>query len=263
MNIMDVKKNLFKTVISDYEFGRPQYSEELYEKIRRFSGIGPTSEILEVGAGTGQATDLFVSHGHKLDVLEISEEQVAYLRKKYQNYPDITITKDYFEEYTTDKKYDLIYSATAFHWIKCEDGYPKAWRMLRVGGTMAVFWDIFLDMYLSGGIFDELNAIKKIYMPQESVGLTVDEIKQKRIKQITVGGFFALPEYYEFKMLKRYDVQKFLAYLKTYSGTLMLDENMRTQYLKEVSNCLARHGGSIEVPEITSLYLVKKEGEVH
>ena len=36
MNIMDIKKNLFKNVISDYEFGRPKYPEELYEEIQRF-----------------------------------------------------------------------------------------------------------------------------------------------------------------------------------------------------------------------------------
>lgn len=263
MNIMDVKKNLFKNVISDYEFGRPKYPEELYEEIRRFSGIGPTSEILEVGAGTGQATDLFASHGHKVDLLEISDEQVAYLKEKYKNCPNIAIYKDYFEEFTTKKEYDLIYSATAFHWIKCENGYPKAWRMLRTGGTMAVFWNIFLDMDHSGGVFDELKALKKNYMPQERDGLTLAEIKEKRINQITVGDFFDLPEYHEYRTQERYDVQRFLAYLKTYSGTLMLDDSTRSQYLQAVSDCLGHHGGSIEVPEIVSLYLMRKEGEAH
>lgn len=261
MNIMDIKKNLFKTVISDYEFGRPQYPEKLYEEIRRFSGICPSSEILEVGAGTGQATDLFVAHGHKLDIIEVSEEQVAYLKSKYSSYSRATIFKNYFEEYTAEKKYDLIYSATAFHWIKCENGYPKAWRMLRPGGTIAVFWNVFFDMYHSGGIFDELNELKKIYMPNEGSGLTLDEIKEKRIRQITVGGFFDLPEYHEYRTNKHYDADRFLAYLKTYSGTLMLNESTRHKYLKAVSDCLARHGGNIEIPEIVSLYLVKKKGE--
>ena len=261
MNVMDIKKNLFQTVISDYEFGRPKYPEELYEKIQHFSGISPTSEILEVGAGTGQATDLFLSHGHKLDMLEVSDEQVDYLRRKYKDHPNGTIFKNYFEDYVADKEYDLIYSATAFHWIKCEDGYPKAWKMLRMGGTMAVFWNVFFDMYHTGGIFDELNEIKKAYMPTETLGLTLDEIKEKRIKQITVEGFFVEPEYYEFHKSERYDVQRFLAYLKTDSGTLMLDDVTRSKYLDAVSTCLERHGGSLEVPEIVSLYLVKKEGD--
>ena len=261
MNPMDIKKNLFRTVIADYEYGRPKYPMALYEEIQHFSDIDSNSEILEVGAGTGQATDLFVSHGHKLDLLEVSEEQVAFLRQKYTNYPNVRLSKNYFEDYVTEKKYDLIYSATAFHWIKCENGYPKAWSMLRPGGTLAVFWNVFFDMYHCGGIFDELNRIKKFYMPEESLGLTLDEIKEKRIRQITVGGFFGCPQYFEFRQSEYYDRNRFLAYLKTDSGTLMLDDVTRERYLSDVSRCIDRCGGGIEIPEIVSLYLVKKGAE--
>lgn len=263
MNIMDVKKNLFKTVISDYEYGRPKYPEELYEAIQSFSGICAKSTILEVGAGTGQATDQFASRGYHLDLLEVSGEQVDYLREKYAQYSNVNVTQSYFEEYTPDKEYDLIYSATAFHWIKCEDGYPKAWRMLREGGTMAVFWDVFFDMKHSGGIFEELNELKKCYLPGESLGLTLEEIKEKRIGQITTGGWFGKPEYYEFHRQTKYNSSRFLAYLKTYSGTLMLDADVRERYLTDVSECLARNGGSIDIPETVSLYLVRKEGDLH
>lgn len=160
------------------------------------------------------------------------------------------------------KKYDLIYSATAFHWIKCENGYPKAWQMLRKGGTMAVFWNVFFDMYHCGGIFDELNEIKKVYLPEETLGLSIEEIKEKRIKQITVGGFFGMPEYAEFRRTELYETKRFLAYLKTYSAVLMLDNETRDKLLEEVSDCISRHGGKIKVPEIVSLYLVKKEEEL-
>lgn len=258
MNVMDIKKNLFKTVISEYEFGRPRYTDGVYKAIRDFSGIDTSSRILEVGAGTGQATDLFVSHGHKLDVLEVSDEQAAYLKNKYAAHAGVRVFKNYFEDYTADQEYDLIYSATAFHWIKCENGYPKAWNMLRKGGTMAVFWNVFFDMYHSGGIFDELNEICLKYMPNETLGLPLEKIKEKRIQQITVGGCFAQPEYVEFNDCELYDTDKFIAYQKTSSSVLMLDEAAKSRYLAEVADCVRRHGGKIEVPNTVSLYLVKK-----
>ena len=62
MNIMDIKKNLFQNVIDDYEYGRPQYPDELYAAVSQFSGISPASEILEGGAGTGQASGLFAAY---------------------------------------------------------------------------------------------------------------------------------------------------------------------------------------------------------
>ena len=258
MNVMDVKKNLLRTVISEYEFGRPCYPEGVYEAIRRFSNIDENSRILEVGAGTGQATDLFVSHGHRLDVLEVSDEQADYLRHKYSKYAGVNVFKHYFEDYSSDEEYDLIYSATAFHWIKCENGYPKAWSMLRKGGTMAVFWNVFFDMYFSGGIFDELNKIRLKYMPDETLGLPLERIKEKRIKQITVGDCFGQPEYVEFNSKEQYRTERFLAYLKTSSAVLMLDADTKARYLAEVSDCIERHGGSIEVPAVISLYLVRK-----
>lgn len=258
MNVMDIKKNLFKTVIAEYEFGRPRYPEGVYEAIRSFSGIDTSSKLLEVGAGTGQATDMFVSHGHKLDVLEVSDEQASYLQNKYADHAGVSVFRDYFEDYTADKEYDLIYSATAFHWIKCENGYPKAWNMLRKGGAMAVFWDVFFDEYHSGGIFDELNELLLKYMPDETIGLPLEKIKEKRIQQITVGDYFGQPEYVQFNSQTLYDTKKFLAYQKTNSSVLMLDEDTRSRYLAEVADCINRHGGSIEVPNTVCLYLVKK-----
>lgn len=257
MNIMDIKKNLFQYVIDDYAYGRPQYPAELYAAIQRFSGIDATSDILEVGAGTGQATDLFADH-HRVDLLEVSDQQVDFLRKKYKERNDIHVMKAYFEDYEPEKAYDLIYSATAFHWIKCENGYPKAWNMLREGGTMAVFWNVFMDLRHSGGIWDELNAIRKKYAPDESLGDELETIKQKRISQITVNGCFAAPEYVEFRWTDQYDARRFTALIHTFSQTLMLDEKRQSEYLWEVEQCVLKHGGVIDVPQIVSLYLVKK-----
>lgn len=258
MNIMDIKKNLFQNVINDYEYGRPQYPEELYAAVNRFSGIGPASEILEVGAGTGQATGLFALHGHRLDLLEVSDQQVTFLQGKYGLQDNIKVTKSYFEDYEPDKQYDLIYSATAFHWIKCENGYPKAWRMLREGGTMAVFWNVFFDLYHSGGIFDGLNELRKAYMPNESLGDDLETIKDKRIRQITVGGYFEMPEYIEFHWTDRYDAKRFTAWANTYSRVLVLGDKQRMEYLNAVEHYILEQGGVVDVPQTVSLYMVKK-----
>lgn len=258
MNSMDIKKNLFQNVIDDYEYGRPQYPEELYNAVSRFSGISPVSEILEVGAGTGQATGLFAAHGHRLDLLEVSDQQVNFLREKYGTQRNIQVMKSYFEDYEPGKKYDLIYSATAFHWIKCENGYPKAWRMLQKGGTMAVFWNVFFDLYHSGGIFDGLNELRKTYMPSESLGDDLETIKEKRIRQITVGGYFETPEYIEFHWTDRYDAKRFTALVSTYSRVLALGDKQRMDYLNAVERYIMEQGGAVDVPQTVSLYMVKK-----
>lgn len=77
-------KNTFSKVITDYDLARPTYPEAVYQQIIQFSEIGENANILEVGAGTGKATDLFVnsnlySQSNKrinhfyLDLLEVSD----------------------------------------------------------------------------------------------------------------------------------------------------------------------------------------------
>lgn len=258
-NSMDIRKNLFKYVVADYDYARPLYPTELYDTIQSFSGINKASHILEVGAGTGQASELFIANNHPLDLLEVSDEQVIFLENKYSENKKVRVFKDYFEDFQPDATYDLIYSATAFHWIKCENGYPKAWNMLREGGTMAVFWNMFWSLPPSGGIFDGLNEIDKKY----SVNCTadnIDSIKEKRIKQITVGGFFDVPEYFEFRWTEFYDAKKYAALMNTNPKALLLDDTERTKYLQEIENYVHNHGGIVEMPEWVNLYLVKKQG---
>lgn len=167
----DFLKNTFSNVIKDYDTARPGYPKELYDTVMKFAELGTEAEVLEVGAGTGQATDLFLQGDFRFDLLEVSEEQVLFLKQKYRDNTKVTVKADYFEQYETEKKYDLIYSATAFHWVDSWIGYPKAWEMLNMGGTLAVFWHMSSVTYYEGGIFDGLNALKKKFLPQESLVL--------------------------------------------------------------------------------------------
>jgi len=155
MSTSDQLKNTFSKVVAAYDYARPTYPRELREQIITFAGLERGSDLLEVGAGTGQATDLFIDYSPTL--LEVSDEQVRFLRAKY---PSLHVAKDYFENYQPNRPFNLIYSATAFHWVNSNIGYPKAWNMLKVGGTMAVFWHMSSVMHYECGIFPLLNAVK-------------------------------------------------------------------------------------------------------
>lgn len=256
-------KNTFSKVIKDYDTARPGYPQELYDTVTGFAGIGAETEVLEVGAGTGQATDLFLQGDFQFDLLEVSEEQVLFLKQKYRDNPKVTVKKDYFEQYETEKKYDLIYSATAFHWVDSWVGYPKAWEMLNTGGTLAVFWHMSSVTYYEGGIFDGLNALKKKYLPEESLGFDTEgilKVKERRITQIQSGGCFGLPEIHEYRWIDTYDADRYVTLLNTYSGTQTLSEEIRQKYLDEVRAYIKANGGIVELPQHVMLYLVRKEG---
>lgn len=254
-------KNTFSNVIDDYDYARPKYPIDLYKKISEFANLKEGQNILEVGAGTGQSTDLFASAPHNLDLLEVSKEQVAFLKEKYRANKNITVFESYFEEYHTDKEYNLIYSATAFHWIDSEVGYPKAWSMLKKGGSLAVFWQMSSVTYHGEGVFKQLNQIQKKYMPDSSLGFDeagIESVKQRRIAQIQSGGYFKPPCYYEYKWIDTYDAERYVKLINSYSSTQILEERKRSMFLDEINEAILGNGGFIDLPQQVCLYMVRK-----
>jgi len=256
MSASDQLKNTFSQVITAYDYARPTYPRELREQIIAFAGLERGASLLEVGAGTGQATELFLDFSPAL--LEVSDEQVAFLRRKY---PSLCVDKAYFEDYAPNRQFDLIYSATAFHWVNSETGYPKAWRMLKDGGTMAVFWHMSSVMHYECGIFPLLNAVKMRYMPGTSLGFDeagVETVRQKRFSQFQSGGFFRKPALFEYRWNDIYDADRYAALVESYSDTQLLPADIRAAYLRDLKSVILSNGGSIEIPQHVLLFMQKK-----
>ena len=111
--------------------------------------------------------------------------------EKYKS-ENVNTYKAYFEDFKSNKKYDLIFSARAFHWVDATVGYPKVWDMLNDSGVLAVFWHMSSVTLHDTGIFVGLNEIKKKYLPEESLGFDkegIEGVRQKRISQIQSGKY--------------------------------------------------------------------------
>ena len=253
-------KDTFNKVVTMYDKARPTYPGELLDDVLSFSGVSSFENALEVGAGTGQATDLFINKTDSLDIVEVGDQQVEYLRNKYDE-KNVRIFQSYFEDFCSDKKYDLIFSATAFHWVDASIGYPKSWNMLVDGGTMAVFWHMSSVTLHSEGIFIGLNEIKKKYLPNESLGFDekgIETVREKRISQIHSGNYFGYPEMKEYRWIDTYDADRYALLLESYSSTQTLDAEQREKYLAEVKEYIHTNGGLVEMPQHVMLYLVRK-----
>ena len=133
--------------------------------------------------------------------------------------------------------------------------------MLKAGGTLAVFWHMSSVTYYEGGIFDGLNALKKKYLPEESLGFDtegIQKVKERRIAQIQSEGCFGEPDVFEYRWTDIYDADRYVTLLNTYSGTQTLSEEKRIEYLEEVRAYINANGGKVELPQHVMLYLVRK-----
>lgn len=253
-------KDTFNNVVTMYDAARPKYPAELLQDVKKFAGKAEFDDGLEVGAGTGQATDLFIGSIDSLDIVEVGDKQVEYLTEKYKG-RKVNTYQAYFEDFNATKQYDLIFSATAFHWVDSKVGYPKAWDMLKDGGSLAVFWHMSSVTLHDSGIFAGLNGIKKKYLPNEPLGYDEDGIegvRQKRISQIRSGNHFGIPQMHEYRWIDTYDADRYSLLLESYSSTQTLDDEQKKAYLAEVRAYINANGGAVHMPQHVMLYLVKK-----
>ena len=114
---MDLRK-IFSEDVVLYEKYRPRYCPALFQSIVSRANLNRESLALEIGCGTGQATKPFLETGSRVIAIELGQEMADFVREKYTGYPNFEGVCGEFEQYTgPETAFDLIYSATAFHWI--------------------------------------------------------------------------------------------------------------------------------------------------
>jgi ubiquinone/menaquinone biosynthesis C-methylase UbiE len=128
---------LFDGVAWQYDASRQSYPLEIVDTVLTSGQIGPGSTVLEIGCGTGQLTRQLAGRSLGLTVLDIGAAMVASAKRNVTD-PTVRFEVSAFEEFTDPGPFDLIVSATAFHWIDPEVGLVKAARLLRPGGWLAL-----------------------------------------------------------------------------------------------------------------------------
>jgi len=255
-------KAVFNQIISDYEQARPGYPNELFTDIAEYSMIKKEAKILEIGSGPGQATDYYVKNQYSITGLELGDKQVAYLSKKYAEYPHFQAVCSSFEDFKDEPEtYDVIFSATAFHWIKPEIGYPKAYHLLKKNGVMAVFWHLASIIEPKTEMLNQIRNIYRKYAPELDTYITEEEAKNLhhlRISEIGTHRLFEKPVTKVYRWEDGYTTKRYLQLMNSYSDFHALSDAKRQAILDHAAEYIDSKGGKIEVPQEVRLYMAKK-----
>jgi len=94
--------------------------------------------ILEVGPGTGQATRDLLGWGAVVHAVEIGPATGAKLREVLTS-PALTVAIGDFETAdVTERGFDAVFSATAYHWISPRAQVDRPALALKPGGVVAI-----------------------------------------------------------------------------------------------------------------------------
>ena len=213
-------KTTFNTAATLYEDVRPGYPEKLIQDIINLSDLEDHSRILEVGCGTGKATQPFAERGYELVCLDIGADLIAVARERLRKYPNVSFVQQAFEEWKSDGKFDLIISATAFHWVDPKVRYLRASEALRSSGSLAIFSN--QHVRKEEGFFAESQSLYDKYYspmttnrPTHATNFLGVEAFQDPIKRV-------------YPWTQTYSPEQYIKLLGTYSGHIALpDENKR------------------------------------
>lgn len=264
---MPVLKGLgwtFDTVASNYEKLRPGYVDELYQSIFRYIPVDKNSNVVEVGSGAGQATAPLLGAGCKLTAVEYGEEFSRLLKAKFKEYPKFSVITGKFEdiEFENDS-YDLVYSASAFHWVPEKAGYEKVFSMLKSGGAFARFAN---HPYRDKGnpalskeiddLYDEYY--NKFYNKKRETLTEYTEEQAKERAMIAEKYGFTDIQYGLFYRQRVFSAKEYKELLGTYSDHIAMDETIRLKFFSRIEEAINKYGGHITLFDTIDLQLARK-----
>jgi SAM-dependent methyltransferase len=131
---------------ANYHAARPRYPEAVWAALRDRAGLRPGIDILEIGAGTGLATEPLLAAGPKrLVAVEPDARLAEFLRQRLDD-PRLEVIAAPFEETAlAPASFDLVASATAFHWLDAVPALRRIHELLRPHGAIALAWNTFGD----------------------------------------------------------------------------------------------------------------------
>jgi SAM-dependent methyltransferase len=134
---------VFNEVPELYNRVRPTYPDELFADLAAITGMDERSSVLEVGCGTGQATRSLTALGCSVTAVEPGAGMAALARERLATSPNVAVETSSFEEWDDrGRRFDVVVSASAWHWVDPSIGWRRACDVLLPGGWMALLGNV-------------------------------------------------------------------------------------------------------------------------
>ena len=254
----------FNTVADAYEKIRPGYPDELYQVLFAYAPLTDASRAVAIGIGGGQATQPVLETGCTLTAVEYGDELAQLCREKFSNYPRFSVITGRFEDTDLpDDSFDLVFSASAFHWVPEEIGYPKVFRMLKSGGAFARFANHPYMAKDNPALFEEIQAAyAEYYYPyyQKQPGKLSEYTEEQAAARAAIADRYGFTDtrYALFHRVRTLSSADYRMLISTYSDHIAIEKSIRERFFDAIEAAINRHGGSVSVFDTIDLQLAGK-----
>ncbi len=247
-------RKVFDTIPEQFDRYRLRYSEELFAALIAYAGIGPGKSVLELGPGTGQATEPILRTGCDYNAIELGEHLYAKMKEKYDHLENFHIVNDDFITHDFgEQKFDMIYSAATIQWIPEDIAFSKTFALLKPGGTLA--------MILCSSDYKSTN---------EPLYEKIQSIYDQHFKPETwykFGGFdydhatdygYVDFERKDFYGVREMNADDYVAFCGTHCDHIVIPEPHKTRFFEGLRSVVAENGNKVVFNDTYILYTAKK-----
>ncbi len=130
--MIDPAARTFERVAAEYDFGRPSWPAAAVESV----GLPRSATVLDLGAGTGKLTRVLLEHFDRVIAVEPLEGMRALIPAGAEV---LSGTAESIP--LPDESVDGVFCGESFHWFDWPRALPEIARVLRPGGSVAMFWN--------------------------------------------------------------------------------------------------------------------------
>ncbi|MCR4697562.1 MAG: class I SAM-dependent methyltransferase [Lachnospiraceae bacterium] len=247
------KRLVFDSIPEQFDKWRVRYNPALFSYIKEICKLTKNKSCLEIGPGTGQASDFAIQSGCDYLAIELGENLTEKMKEKYSSYDNFHIVNADFETYDFgNKKFDLIYSAAAIQWIDEDIAYRRVYDLLKDGGILAML--LMRSEYQSDNpaLYDEIQLVYDNYF------VTEQPYTQKFDYMNGINYGLTFIEEKSFPGKRVYDAKEHNEYLGTHSTHIRLKEEYKDLFYNGVREAVIKHGNKIVFNDDYVVYLYKK-----
>ena len=260
MNENNFLRQTFDEVALLYNVARPCYPDELFSALIDITDLNDSSRLLEIGAGTGQATRPLAKKGLDITAIELGVAMAEVARYELRNHKNVRIVTGAFEEIIfPSAAFDMVFAATSFHWIEPSIKYLKSHEVLKRKGHLAIIHtnhisdekgDAFFKV--SQPIYDRYDFTDKHRKPE------LPKNEDLRVSYIDES-LFRLIDFQLYPIVISYSARDFVRLLNTYSNHLAAVKEVRQAFFDEIEKSINdRFQGKIDKHFSMSLTIAQK-----
>jgi len=269
---------LFDEIADRYDRVRPRYPAELFADAATLTGVAAGASVLEVGCGPGQATLDLLARGWRVHAVEPGPAMAARAEANTAGRP-FAVDVCRFEDWDrAGRTFDMLFSATAYHWVAPEVRWRLAAEALRPDGSVVlatnrtVAGGTFNDVYrasiplharYAGDVVvgmspDARTILDQIHAVPPDLGPIWQAAEDKSMASLA-GEEFEPPVIRSYEWDATYDAADAKALLSTYSPYLRIPPESREPLLEGIAELIrADFGGTVSRRYLAVLAVARK-----